>query len=66
MEEDKKEQINVLKLKQINKLIDITDDLIKDDFNLNTMREIRENIVVIIQLLNQLEMEKKNYERKIN
>lgn len=66
MEEDKKEQINVLKLKQINKLIDITDDLIKDDFNLNTMREIRENVVVIIQLLNQLEMEKKNYERKIN
>lgn len=66
MEEDKKEQISVLKLKQINKLIDITDDLIKDDFNLNTMREIRENIVVIIQLLNQLEMEKKNYERKIN
>ena len=59
MEEDKKEQISVLKLKQINKLIDITDDLIKDDFNLNTMREIRENIVVIIQLLNQLEMEKK-------
>lgn len=59
--EDKKEvSTKEIILNEIKKLSGINDELIsKDNQTIEDIKEIRENVVVITQLLNQVEMRNK-------
>lgn len=59
--EDKKEvSTKEIILNEIKKLSGINDELIsKDNRKIEDIKEIRENVVVITQLLNQVEMRNK-------